>query len=122
MVPKPDLSCLFSSRAETDTPDVCPVDGRQTHRARFEVGVKHSTGQVVIPDMVTRIPDGIDFRMGGGIVGFQHGIVSFPQELTVPDNNRPERPSLPVSDGMECLFNGHFQIKLSLRHSGKLLK
>jgi hypothetical protein len=77
---------------------------------------------VVVPDIPARIPDGIDFGVGSGIMGFQHRIVSFSQKLAVSDDHCPERPPLPLADGMKCLLNGHFQIEFPLRHSGKLLK
>src|SRR4051794_14419039 len=70
--------------------DAGPQHARHAHAARRAVNVDLATAQIEALELCAGAANGNHLRMGGGVVGSQHLIMAFANDLAIFDYHRTE--------------------------------
>jgi hypothetical protein len=106
-------------RPINNSADASMDEGAKAHEARFESGIERRFGKTVIILILTGVPKGFDFGMGGGICRFNDPVTPSANNLPIFNNNGPNR-NFPKTLGAPSFFEGEaHKVKiLFVRHGG----
>ena len=97
----------------------CPIDGAQTHGARFAGSIDVASLEVEIVQLCGSRTNGLHFGMGCGVAVGRYAVDAFGQDFAVSGNDGAKRSSA-VAHVFEGQVNGPLHQFVVCHHNGYL--